>query len=292
VIFSNFRGKEFAKNKEAHKSFVTEDHKVGSQMTNMTQTVDYIEIAGLKFTGKKSAYTHVRNIVLAHSPGDVLTGMEDRLFRAVVEMHPRAEEKIGIGIKRFIVDKALCDTLGVRFIRNDGSQDDLSIKKCFYGDDSPRRRVMRVMRAAVACDVAKLKAEWLEKYGHGCQPGKMRCAISKKYIRIDKGHMDHIPPMTFEVIATTFMAHKGLTFQEIEFAESGLNKELRMKSVQLENEFRQWHANLAQMRFIANTENHLDEALAKLRRTGLTINASKSGLRAKEQIRVRKMLYS
>lgn len=255
------------------------------------QRVEFFKVGDLKFTGRKPAYNYLREILKSHDVGHVFTGREDRLFRAVVEMHPRAGDKIGIGIQKFRIDKGIYGTQGLSIIRKDGSIDDLSLKKCIFGNLPHRTRVMRALRRGIAQDILDLKKEWYRKYAHGCYPNRMRCAISGKYIKMDKGHMDHIPPMTFEVLAITFLAHKGLKFDEVELAQSGLLQEERVKSVGLENEFRQWHANLAQLRFISHEQNHYDEEIVRIKRQGIAINASTQGLRHKEQAWAREMVY-
>lgn len=260
-------------------------------MMSEAKTVERFEVGGLRFLGKKPAYTHLRKIVNSHTPGDILPPHEAELFLDIVRRHPRAEDKIGVGIKHFEIDRGVGGTLCLKVVREDDTEDDISIKKCIYGNDTKRRRVLRALRRAIVDDVADLRKQWFDRYAHGSRNGYMRCALSGKYIRTDQGHMDHIPPMTFEVIALTFMAHKGLDFDDLEFNDPAIHREERLRDQEMEDDFRQWHANLAQMRFIADSQNHYDEELVRIKRRGLSINASLNGLRCDEQSDVRKVIF-
>lgn len=256
-----------------------------------TLGVERVRVGTFSFIGKKPAYAYLRGVLSSHKIGDILKGNEDALFRDVVSRHPRADEKIGEGIQHFMVERGIRGTLGIKIVRMDGSEDDLSIKKCIYGNDSHRRRVLRALRRGIGDDIADLRRQWYDRYQHGSRTGSMRCAISGKFIRIEEGHMDHIPPMTFEVIALTFLAHKAMNFDGIELDQAGMHQEERILDVELEKEFRQWHANLAQLRFIADTQNHYDEELVRIRRQGLSINALSTGLRVDEQADIKKILF-
>ncbi|MFX4299844.1 DCL family protein [Pseudosulfitobacter pseudonitzschiae] len=257
-----------------------------------TQEIERFRIGGLCFLGRKPAYAHLRRVLNNHKVGDILNRHEDVLFRDVVKRHPRAKEKIGAGIDHFVIERGTRGTLGIKIVRVDKSEDDLSIKKCIYGNDTHRRRVLRAMRRGVSDDIADLRRQWYDRYRHGNRDGVMRCALSGRYIPIEQGHMDHIPPMTFEVLALTFLAHKSVGFDQIEFGETGLHEEERLADSDLEDEFRQWHANLAQLRFIADNQNHYDEELVRIRRNGLSINADARGLRSVEQSDVQQVLFS
>lgn len=53
----------------------------------------------------------------------------------LLELHPRATEKIGAGVKHFTVEPAKGGTRCFYITRVDGTRDDFSTKKCVRGEE-------------------------------------------------------------------------------------------------------------------------------------------------------------
>lgn len=88
-------------------------------------------LGGLTFETKQVIARHASAVLNRAGIGEVLTGPDEAFARDLLTHHPEAAGKHGVGITSIAV--ALVPTWGTRnffLLREDGSVDNWSIKKC------------------------------------------------------------------------------------------------------------------------------------------------------------------
>lgn len=82
------------------------------------------------FDNKKLATEHFTNMLARYANGQEVTGEDFEYLYSLLEKHPRAGEKIGIGIKRIFADWIRDGARCFWVERIDGTKEDFSIRKC------------------------------------------------------------------------------------------------------------------------------------------------------------------
>jgi len=107
---------------------------------------------------------------------------------------------------------------------------------------------------AVAEDINAAKARHFKSQGNA--EGKVTCEITGQPFAIYESHVDHMKPMTFQVIVTTFVEAKNIDIHadvlsapaDAQFSTTFIDEELR-------NEFREYHRSVARLRIISAQKN-------------------------------------
>merc|ERR1712217_652255 len=76
----------------------------------------------------------VQQILHSNAEGDRLNAQDFRLVREILEYHPEAASKVGVGVQAIKVDASLHE--GSRcfwVIRRDGTTEDFSVRRCLRG---------------------------------------------------------------------------------------------------------------------------------------------------------------
>lgn len=101
-----------------------------------------------------------------------------------------------------------------RIVRKDGTGTDFSYISSIRQRSPPRKQeVSQAFRRVVRFDLYDAKDEFIA--ANKDEDGLIVCAATKERIRPDQAHMDHRPPMTFEVIVTTFLGGRGLSRDQV-----------------------------------------------------------------------------
>ncbi|RLP60530.1 DCL family protein [Kocuria rhizophila] len=88
-------------------------------------------VGTLTFATKDDVRAHASRVLNRVGLGEILTGPDDVFARALLSSHPDAPRKHGVGVDAIVV--ALIPEWGTRnflVLREDGSVDNWSIKKC------------------------------------------------------------------------------------------------------------------------------------------------------------------
>jgi hypothetical protein len=122
---------------------------------------------------------------------------DDAFLRELVKHHPQAATKIGVGIDHFEIRRGGRFNQNVLWlIRRDGTETDISYRKCVNGDASHRAKVLAAMRAAIADQIIGFRDRALT--------ADARCALTGVPLTRENLHVDHDPP--FIKIAESFFA--------------------------------------------------------------------------------------
>lgn len=169
-----------------------------------------IKVGGRTFPSKAAAEEALREILYRYPLGRVPLGDDHDFLVAAVDNHPSAELKRGTGIAYFLVRSHLYGTRAFFIQRTDGSITDFSFRKCVDKNlSAPRASLLQALRAEVNPDIADFKSQWFDM--HGDEHRRIKCPVSGDMIGFDEAHADHMPPFEFIVLATCWIAARGIT---------------------------------------------------------------------------------
>lgn len=206
------------------------------------------------FPNQKQAVEFFRAILYRHEIDVIIPDPDHSDLGALIVRHPEASAKIGSGISHFSVMKAIQGTLCFCLHRTDGSSTDFSMGSCITGKGPTRfQEVSQALRSVVSPEIHARRDMLFEKYGN---EGILECAVSGEPISRDQGHMDHRPPMTFQVIVRTFLAANKLDVNEITISDSQDNQfSASIDMPEIAEEFRRFHSSVATLDFVAKKIN-------------------------------------
>lgn len=215
-----------------------------------------VDLGSRYFSSGKETAQHFKEILWAHEPGDYVVDPQSTLdLRALLNRHPEVEQKVGVGLKNFFVDKDGWGGQCFWLERFDGSKTDFSFRSCIKGQpQSVYKEFTNACRHAVRKDSRKAKEMFFKKYGN--EAGQVKCELTGKMISIKEAHVDHIPPLTFEVIVETFVKandivphHNMLSKKEdAQFTSTFVDMELQKN-------FQSYHQATAKLRILAAKPN-------------------------------------
>lgn len=150
------------------------------------------------FASKTAADDACKAILHRYPIGDIVSDGADHAFLwDVLMLHPRADEKVGVGIVRFEVRRnpKYPSRRSFFLIRTDGSETDFGYGKCL-DPPSPEREVDATLRHLVTDQIQ----DFLRRAFSAQQI--VHCAASGVVIaHPNDAHVDHAPPTFFELVA-------------------------------------------------------------------------------------------
>jgi hypothetical protein len=177
------------------------------------------------------------------------------LLRALLERHPEAHQKIGIGIKRFFRAAAIYGTDCFWLERDDGTRTDFSYQSCVDAKGkSLYQEFAEACKEAVQPELTAAKKKHFAQ--HGNADGVVRCEITGELIAYSEAHLDHKKPLTFQVIVISFVTANNIEItpgilsrpSDAQFATTFLDKGI-------EESFRAFHRRIASLRIIKDKSN-------------------------------------
>lgn len=138
--------------------------------------------------------------------GTPLTGESLELALALIDRHPDAPGKAGVGIKAITVGSNDYNGRCFWIERVDGSSTDFSFMRCIDGEN----RWSDFQKAARSAVLAQIHAFRDKAFASG----RAQCSITKAVIARESSgdltpHIDHEAPLTFDVLLRAFLAdHK------------------------------------------------------------------------------------
>jgi len=85
------------------------------------------------FDTQTAAVAFIQEVLYRHPLLEPIHGADHEFLLELLKRHPRKEEKIGVGVKHFTVEKAQGGTQCFYITRVDGSRSDFSFMKCLRG---------------------------------------------------------------------------------------------------------------------------------------------------------------
>jgi Protein of unknown function (DUF3223) len=224
-------------------------------MPGRAGTMKKVEISTRSFPTQKEAIAYFQAMLKRYESGERVNEEDARDLLSLIERHPEASMKIGVGINHLKVTKTLDGTNCFYIVREDSSGTDFSFYTCVRGKAPTRKQeVSEAFREAVKLDIWSKRDNFYKD--HSREDGLLPCAKTKEWIRRDEGHIDHMPPMTFEVIVTTFLAHRGLNYDQVPISHGADNQtQAVLTDANLAQQFREYHKSVATLDFVKSSVN-------------------------------------
>ena len=206
------------------------------------------------FKFKKNAIDYTRKRLGESSKG--VHGPDSDLFTflsALIDLHPEKEEKIGVGIKHFILSLNIGGGSHLDLVRLDDSKIDVSWKTCagFHKKKVTTTTPIylhQAMRDSIHTFTGNFKHTSYREHG------KFKCALcpseSVEYDGINF-HTDHILP--FSIICDEFLKNQVKT--PITFATRGYMTSFREEDKIFENKWVEYHNEKATYRILCKSCN-------------------------------------
>ena len=223
-----------------------------------------VELETRTFHNQKQAGEFFQAMLYRYEIGTVIPDPDHSDLAAVVVRHPDASSKTGSGISHFTIMKAIQGTQCFCLHRIDGSSTDFGMESCITGKGPTRfQEVSQALRTVISPDVHARRDDLFAKHGDS---GTIKCAVSGELISREQGHMDHRPPMTFQVIVRTFLAANSLELKKIQISESRDNQfSTTLEDPEIASRFRQYHSSVATIDFVAKTINLAQSARHRIK---------------------------
>lgn len=214
-----------------------------------------VELATRSFEKQGDATAFFKAMLNRYRPGERVNDEDALDVAALLERHTEYVAKVGCGVSHFQVMMTEHGTQCFRIIRTDGSGTDFSYPHCItQRPPSRKQEVSQAFRRAVRFDLYKARDAFFAT--HGDANGNATCAATGERITRDDAHMDHRPPMTFEVIVTTFLCGRGLSLDSVSLT-TGQDDQVspEVTDQTLSEAFRSYHSSVARLDFVRNTVN-------------------------------------
>ena len=147
--------------------------------------------------------------------------------------------------------------------RTDGTATDFSYIAALNGKPSIETQIKAACRYAVKDQIRRAKEAFFDKHGE-----IVPCELTGEFVDINSCHLDHVPPLTFDVLVRCFMACKGLKYSSRLLIASGdCNSHYAFKDIRLTRCFQEFHKRVALLRVVSAEANQKNKMLIpKLKR--------------------------
>ncbi len=214
-----------------------------------------VELATRSFEKQSDATAFFREMLNSYRPGDRVSDEHSLDVAGLLERHPEYATKVGCGVDHFEIEMTEHGTQCFRIVRVDGSGTDFSYPHCISGRAPSRKQeVSAAFRQVVKFGLYEARDAFFAT--HRDHEGCVTCAVTGERLRRDQAHMDHRPPMTFEVIVTTFLASRGLSLEDVPLT-TGQDDQVSpaITDEAMCEAFREYHAKVARLDFVKITIN-------------------------------------
>lgn len=214
-----------------------------------------VEIATRSFENQAQATEYFRGMLNRYKVGDLVSDDDALDLSALLERHDEYLQKVGVGVDHFEVMATGHGTNCFRIVRNDGSGTDFSYRHCItQRPPSRKQEVSSAFRRVVQFDLYAARDRFFSA-NRGAD-GKVPCAATGERIARDEAHMDHRPPMTFEVVVTTFLEGRGISLDQVPIT-SGSDEQIgpEVTDQSLVEAFRQYHMRVARLDIVKRSIN-------------------------------------
>jgi len=230
----------------------------------------------LGFRTKDDLQKHVSKAVMPrYALGEALVGEDLELVLALLDRHPRRAEKLGPGVARVTVERAMYGARRFDVHRLDGGVADFSYLKCIRDDDpvADRRSSGRAgLRSEIHDQVVEAKKA---VFGSGRPDTRAVCPVRGVEITWTTAHVDHEPPLTFQALADEWLALRGLDAADVEVENDPERFNVaRLKDRALAADFREFHRARARLRVVSAAAN-----LSDIRRAANAAGRAEGGAR-------------
>lgn len=218
-----------------------------------------VVIGAKSFSSKKAAKEHFRSILSSSEIGSTIVDDAKEDLMHLIMRHPESTQKIGKGVKRFFAGRGDYGTTCFYLERVDGSTTDFSFNAAVdQKEPTLHQRFSQACREAVGPELRAAKLKFFDENQN--EDKRVPCEITGRLIVLRQAHLDHKPPMTFQVIVQTFIASLGGCIEDSWISPPSDNEFVARFSDQvIQKKFVEFHHSLVRdthsLRIIAKEEN-------------------------------------
>ncbi len=210
-----------------------------------------IDIGNHSFKTKKKAIEFYKQILNSYLEGEQLNSIDFENIFSLLQKHPDFKIKIGTGIKKIVVKNSGYKLNCFHLIRIDGTIEDFSYLKCINGEPSIFSIFSQACRKAVEIDMKNIKQDYFKTHSKN---GLVKCQETGILINFEKTHVDHRQPNTFSVIVDRFIELNRIDLESVQYDKIE-NYGHRLIDKRLEEDFRKYHAEKANLRIVTKEKN-------------------------------------
>lgn len=161
-------------------------------------------IGGLQFGSQKALREYCRALLYART----IEPEGQKFLLDLLQRHPEAEEKIGVGVSEFYVDGNEWGNRCFHVKRIDGSRSDFSFESCIK-PPTPAQDAVKGFREAVKDQIFAFKDRSF------AATAMVPCAITGSPVHEANAHVDHRPPETFLALVNRFVTQEGIALADV-----------------------------------------------------------------------------
>lgn len=215
---------------------------------------------GMQMFPTKQAITDaIRTMLATYEPDTIVRPADEAVLLDLLAHHPRAYEKIGVGIKRIRVrvNPTSPTTRMFWLERLDGTAEDFSYIKCLR-PVSLWERVTRALRLAISPQIVERKTR---VFGGR---DRIQCPVTDQRCAWEEMHVDHRPPLTFVRLAEDFLIKEWLFPHQVALAPAPDGIGYVLADVELCQRWQDWHAAVADL-WVISIAAHVELTRQRLR---------------------------
>jgi hypothetical protein len=214
-----------------------------------------VDLATRSFSNQGLAKQFFSEMMHRYKVGDRVSDLDALDLTSLLERHNEYHQKVGCGVDHFEVMITVHGTPCFRIVRKDGTGTDFSFIHCVtLAAPSRKQEVSQAFRQTIKIELYRRRDRFLSEHRDG--DGLIACAQTGERIAFEDGHMDHRPPLTFDVIVTTFLAHQGLSLDDVPLSE-GRDEQVapEITDEAIAKAFAAYHWKVARLDFVKRKVN-------------------------------------
>ena len=211
------------------------------------------------FRSKQAVMDAIKTMLADYPVGSIVRPEDEALMLDLLQHHPHAQEKIGVGIKRLRIQEPP-GYPGQRCFwieRTDGSRIDFSYRQCLQ-PASPWVDLTSAMRLAIAPQIVERKTRVF-----GTRE-VVQCPVTDVRCTWDQMHVDHRPPLTFARLMQDFLLSEGLGPEQIDLEEAPDGIGSVLANGEWSQEWQTYHAMFADL-WVISIAAHVELTRTRLR---------------------------
>jgi hypothetical protein len=214
-------------------------------------------LGGVYFSTKAAAMQRAQNI-LHGTPHYVALEGDDTLFvRDMLDLHPCASEKIGVGVSYIDVVPTAYRQEGFRVVRVDGTSDTFSYRICLKLKPSSPAGAPHWTMVAETFREAVRDQTFAVRDAAFAQTPVLVCPITGDEFGEYDSAVDHIAPDTFDSLLRRFLEQEGLDGSQAITDRINGSIFRRIKDPSVHVRWRAWHQKHARLRVLSKRGNLL-----------------------------------
>ena|SRR5947209_13358350 len=217
-----------------------------------------ITIGEVTFRTAKAATERVRAIIEKYKTDERVSTADAAFFHDMLALHPRCEEKMGVGVVGFVIRKnPIYPNRNINLIRADNTECDFSWPRCLNGERHGQLQ-SQALRVCILPQILAYKNLMLQT--------PQRCPESGVSLTSNNCDVDHQAPQTFDKLVDDWLTTQDITIEGVAITPSRDLQYMReMTDVVQIASWYSFHQTHSQLRLLQH-ETHLHQPKHKYKR--------------------------